>query len=173
MKILTAFAVLCAMMALTRAVALPEAKAKDDQTVKSRLVKRSTDCPNRWSLFNNRCFHYIPRPMTWAQAEKNCQSMGANLASVQNIQEYQEIQRLIRAASYQSKEAWLGGSDAQEERLWLWSDGSRFQYLNWCNGQPDNYRSQQHCLQMNYGEEKCWDDINCGTTRPSVCAKKV
>uniref|UniRef100_A0A8P4KGP3 C-type lectin domain-containing protein n=1 Tax=Dicentrarchus labrax TaxID=13489 RepID=A0A8P4KGP3_DICLA len=117
MKILTAFAVLCAMMALTRAVALPEAKAKDDQTVKSRLVKRSTDCPNRWSLFNNRCFHYIPRPMTWAQAEKNCQSMGANLASVQNIQEYQEIQRLIRAVSYQSKETWLGGSDAQEERL--------------------------------------------------------
>ncbi|XP_051256194.1 ladderlectin isoform X2 [Dicentrarchus labrax] len=173
MKILTAIAVLCAMMALTRAFALPEAEAKDDQTVKSHLVKRSTACPNGWSLFNDRCFHYYPRPTTWAKAEKNCQSLGANLASVQNIQEYHEIQRLITAASYQSKEAWLGGSDAQEERLWLWSDGSPFSYLNWCNGQPDNYRGQQHCLQMNFGADKCWDDVGCGVPRPFVCAKKV
>ncbi|KAI3376177.1 hypothetical protein L3Q82_016701, partial [Scortum barcoo] len=37
-------------------------------SVKSRIVKRST-CAGRWSEFNDRCFQYIPRPMTWAKAE--------------------------------------------------------------------------------------------------------
>uniref|UniRef100_A0A3B3Z4F7 C-type lectin domain-containing protein n=1 Tax=Poecilia mexicana TaxID=48701 RepID=A0A3B3Z4F7_9TELE len=88
--------------------------------------------------------------MTWANAEKNCLSMGANLASVRNAYEYRRIQALIRAASRNSREAWLGGSDAQQERTWLWSDGSPMRYTNWCPGEPNNGGGSQHCLQMNY-----------------------
>ncbi|KAI3376045.1 hypothetical protein L3Q82_016574, partial [Scortum barcoo] len=67
--------------------------------------------------------------MTWAKAEKNCQSMGGNLASIHNIiLEYHEIQRLVMSSSYEYKEAWIGGSDAQEENTWFWSDGKPFHY---------------------------------------------
>ncbi|XP_028420386.1 ladderlectin-like [Perca flavescens] len=161
MKMLTVAALLCAMMALTRAA------------VKSHLVKRATSCPSGWSEFRGRCFHYFPRAMTWSNAERNCQSLGGNLASVHNVQEYHEIQRLIMSTSYEYKEAWLGGSDAQEEGVWLWSDSSLFSYQNWCPGEPDNWRSIQHCLQMNYGEGKCWDDVGCSSLRPFVCSKKI
>lgn len=40
--------------------------------------------------------------------------MGANLASVHNVYEYRRIQAMIRAGSCSCREAWLGGSDAQQ-----------------------------------------------------------
>ncbi|XP_018517506.1 galactose-specific lectin nattectin [Lates calcarifer] len=170
MKTLAVSALVCALIALTRAA---EAEARKDLAVKSLLVKRAASCPPRWSEYNGRCFSYIPRAMTWAKAEKNCLSMNANLASVHNLEEYHEIQRVIMTTSYEYKESWLGGSDAQEEGVWLWSDGSRFDYLNWCPGQPDNRYGGQNCLQMNFGGEKCWDDTACNIRRPFVCAKKI
>ncbi|KAI3375963.1 hypothetical protein L3Q82_016499, partial [Scortum barcoo] len=138
MKALTVSVLVCAVMALTRAAALQQAKSENDQTAKSHLVKRSASCTGRWSEYNGRCFHYVPRPMTWAKAEKNCQSMGGNLASIHNIMEYHAIQTLVMSNNYEQKEAWIGGSDAQEENTWFWSDGKPFHYSNWCPGDSKN-----------------------------------
>uniref|UniRef100_A0A7N8XYY6 Type-2 ice-structuring protein-like n=1 Tax=Mastacembelus armatus TaxID=205130 RepID=A0A7N8XYY6_9TELE len=170
MKMLGVFVLcVCAMMDLTPAADLPEAKDENDQTARSHLVKRFMF----WSRYRNRLFHYIPRPLTWAEAERNCQSMGGNLASVHNIWEYHEIQKVIMTASHDYKQTWIGGSNAQQNNVWLWSDGTVFHYSNWCPGEPSNFRRQQHCLQMNYSAQKCWDDLECYGHRPSVCAKKV
>ncbi|XP_014831463.1 PREDICTED: type-2 ice-structuring protein-like isoform X2 [Poecilia mexicana] len=171
MRVLLFSAAMFAMMVLTSAL---ETKSDDDKTAKSDLVKRSTDCPRGWTGFNGRCFRYIPQPMSWARAEKNCQSMKANLASVHNMEEYHEIQRLIISASHEYKKTWIGGSDAQEQNHWFWIDGTPFLYTNWCPGEPNNHgRRKQDCLQMNHGDHKCWDDVQCHRPKPSVCAKKV
>uniref|UniRef100_A0A3P9P772 C-type lectin domain-containing protein n=1 Tax=Poecilia reticulata TaxID=8081 RepID=A0A3P9P772_POERE len=118
------------------------------------LPKKSISCPCRWSQINGRCFIFVAKPMTWAAAEKNCLSMGANLASVHNIKEYRQIQGLITAAGYETSETWIGGSDAQEDRTWLWSDGSTLQFTHWCPKQPDNFARKQECLQMNYSGKR-------------------
>ncbi|XP_074480140.1 type-2 ice-structuring protein-like [Sebastes fasciatus] len=175
MKALTVSALVCAMMALTRAAALPEETSGNgsDKTAKSHLVKRSTSCDGGWSEFHGRCFYYVPIAMTWAQAEKNCLSMGGNLASIHNVMEYHEIQRLILMSSHEYKQAWIGGSDAQEEKQWFWIDGTPFNYLNWCAGEPNNYHGKQNCLHMNHAAPKCWDDLQCNNRVPSVCAKKI
>ncbi|XP_038586855.1 type-2 ice-structuring protein-like [Micropterus salmoides] len=169
-KMLTVSALVCAMMVLTRAAALPEAAHENGQPAKSHPVKSSTACSGRWSEFSGRCFHYVPKAMTWAQAEKNCESMGGNLASVHNLLEYHEIQRLIMSASYDYTVTWIGGSDAQEEGVWLWSDGTPFNYRSY--GRFNNFQGKQHCLQINYGDDKRWDDTWCNVRLPSVCAKK-
>ncbi|XP_022607096.1 ladderlectin-like isoform X1 [Seriola dumerili] len=160
------------MMALTRAAALPGDMPEKTQTAESHLVKRSTSCSAGWSLFSGRCFRYVPKPMTWAKAERNCRSMGANLASVHSTQDYHKIQNLILTTTHQQKETWIGGSDAQEENIWFWSDGSPFHYSNWCHGQPSHFHGRQHCLQMNYEGQKCWDDVECNVHLPSICVKK-
>ncbi|XP_039678954.1 ladderlectin-like [Perca fluviatilis] len=98
--------------------------------------------------------------------------MGGNLASVHNILEYQELQRLIKANSHEDKVTWIGGTDAQEEKKWLWSDGTPFNYSTWCGGEHNNLGGRQNCLQINVGAQKCWDDMPCDSQRPSVCAKK-
>ncbi|XP_070689932.1 type-2 ice-structuring protein-like isoform X2 [Pempheris klunzingeri] len=188
MKILAVSALLCAMMALTRAAALPDAEtgyetgdveasvAPTDPPVASKgkhhVVKRSTSCPCGWTENYDRCFFYVSRKMRWPEAEKNCNSMNGNLASVRSIEEYQAIQRVILTATNANGNAWIGGSDAQQEHVWFWSDGTPFTYLNWCRGQPDN-KYNQNCMQMNYGDHKCWDDVGCTHTLPSVCAKKM
>ncbi|XP_035985649.1 galactose-specific lectin nattectin-like isoform X1 [Fundulus heteroclitus] len=148
-------------------------KTENEETVSevnSDLVKRSGYCPDGWYEHKRRCFRFMPKPMRWAQAEKNCVSMGANLASIHNIDEYHFVQDLIRRATHSLKEAWIGGADAEERGVWLWSDGSASHYTNWCRGEPS---FGQHCLQMNYSNAKCWDNLGCHEYRPFVCAKRV
>uniref|UniRef100_A0A096MA76 C-type lectin domain-containing protein n=1 Tax=Poecilia formosa TaxID=48698 RepID=A0A096MA76_POEFO len=111
-------------------------------------------CPSGWTPINGRCFRYVAKPMAWIDAEKNCLSMGANLASVHNMQEYHQVQALITAASRGSGLTWLGGSDAQKDRTWLWSDGSPMLYKNWYKGEPNNWKGRQPCLQMNFSGKR-------------------
>ncbi|XP_016522837.1 type-2 ice-structuring protein-like [Poecilia formosa] len=139
----------------------------------SSAVVQASACASGWTLIFNRCFIYVPNYMTWADAEKNCLSMGANLASVHHLNEYRQVQALIAIAGHGFKEAWIGGTDAQQWGTWLWSDGSPMKYTNWCPWQPDNHFGSQHCLQMNYSSKKCWDDMKCTHRNPSVCAKKI
>ncbi|KAK2863336.1 hypothetical protein Q5P01_002869 [Channa striata] len=79
----------------------------------SDLVNKSVTCSEGWFHFDGRCFKYVQKPMSWSKAELNCLSMGAHLASVHNLQEYEEIQRQIVAATHHYNETWIGGSDAQ------------------------------------------------------------
>ncbi|XP_072232079.1 ladderlectin-like [Leuresthes tenuis] len=158
MKFLTWAFLLLAMVALSRAAG------------ESHVVKREAACSPGWTNVNGRLFIYIPNPMSWAQAEKNCISMGGNLASVHSAQEYSDIQRLILTTTRASKQTWIGGSDAQENGVWLWTDGLTFGFNKWCKGEPNNSAEKQHCLQMNYSDSKCWDDQTCSVRLPSVCS---
>uniref|UniRef100_A0A3Q0SZQ4 C-type lectin domain-containing protein n=1 Tax=Amphilophus citrinellus TaxID=61819 RepID=A0A3Q0SZQ4_AMPCI len=116
----------------------------------THLVKTSSRCGGHWSEFNGRCFYYTVKPMAWAKAEKTCVSLGGHLALVHNFIEYQKLQGLIRRASREDKETWIGGTDAQENQ-WFWSDGTAFQYTDWCREEPNNSGGRQHCLQMSHG----------------------
>uniref|UniRef100_UPI0037E939DF type-2 ice-structuring protein-like n=1 Tax=Semicossyphus pulcher TaxID=241346 RepID=UPI0037E939DF len=175
MKTLTVSALLCAMTALTTAAALSEAKEEHGalapmQEGGHKIVERQTSCPGGWNKIIDRCFLYVPRSMSWASAEKNCQSLGANLASVHKAEEYHGIKKMIADRTHGHPQAWLGGSDSEEEGVWFWSDGTPFSFSYWCRGEPNN-RLKQHCLQMNHGDDKCWDDDKCHHGLPSVCAK--
>ncbi|XP_044198420.1 ladderlectin-like, partial [Thunnus albacares] len=117
-------------------------------------------------------FLFVPRTLTWTQAERNCKSMGANLASIHGIWEHNLIKGMISDRAQSSPETWIGGSDSQGEGVWLWSDGTTFDFSYWCRGEP-NGRGNQDCIQMNYGGNNCWDDLQCNAYRSSVCAKKV
>ncbi|CAI5686054.1 unnamed protein product [Oreochromis niloticus] len=158
MKLLVVSALLCGLMVLTTAAS------------KRHLVKRSTGCPFGWTRNSDRCFLFVPTAMSWARAERNCLSMGANLASVHSGNEYKTIQSLT--APHGNPKTWIGGTDAPQDFIWLWSDGTSFHYSSWCPGEPNNDRGQ-HCIQMNYGGSKGWDDVQCNEHLPSVCAKKV
>nr|XP_033465979.1 ladderlectin-like isoform X1 [Epinephelus lanceolatus] len=175
MKMLTVSALVCAMVVLTRAAAPPEETPQSGQK-ESHLVKRwivvRRVCPWGWSLLGGRCYRYIPTLMTWARAERYCQALGGNLASVHNYRQYYWMQRLILSATHSYRQAWIGGSDAQQEHYWLWSDGTSFNYRRWCSGEPNNHGGNQHCLQMNHAAGRCWDDRQCFHRLPSVCARK-
>uniref|UniRef100_A0A3Q2D9N7 C-type lectin domain-containing protein n=1 Tax=Cyprinodon variegatus TaxID=28743 RepID=A0A3Q2D9N7_CYPVA len=168
MKLLVLCVLVFSEMEWSRADPVPDNGSADED-----LVQRSASCPPGWSEYNNNCYNYVPRPMDWASAERTCISMGGHLASIHDMREHQEIQHMIRTASYQTKPTWIGGYNAQQTEPWFWSDGSRFVYTSWCPGEPNNTDGQQHCLQMNHSADKCWDDLYCGSQLPSLCKMKV
>ncbi|KAK2862830.1 hypothetical protein Q5P01_002363 [Channa striata] len=126
-------------------------------SAKSRLFKRSLLCPAAWLEREGRCFRYVPTRLTWAKGREVLSGHGCKPCVCA------QRRRISRHPETHSK-------GHTREGIWLWSDGSPFNYRH-C-GRFDNRWWKQHCLQMNYGANKCWDDVQCYAKLPSVCAKK-
>uniref|UniRef100_A0A3B4GP01 C-type lectin domain-containing protein n=1 Tax=Pundamilia nyererei TaxID=303518 RepID=A0A3B4GP01_9CICH len=143
-------------------------KIKSGSVQKPSAINTPRRCPVGWKMYCKRCFLYVSQALSWAQAQKNCEQMKANLASVHSYREHKFIRRLICRATRQCKPTWLGGSDNYN---WTWIDGTNFRYTNWCHGKPSN--NYGHCLEMNFSAKKCWNGVFCSCLRPSVCVKKI
>ncbi|KAM8881589.1 type-2 ice-structuring protein-like [Synchiropus picturatus] len=153
MKVICFFALVC--------IIIPLAKAD--------LVKRSVTCPQYWAESNGRCFQYITTELSWAQAELHCQTIGGNLASIHDIGNSAKIIQIMFWADHGNRVAWAGGTNAQENDIWLWSDGTPFEFNNWCVGEPNGVARGAHCVQINYSAQHCWDDDICTIAKPFVC----
>ncbi|XP_024656601.2 galactose-specific lectin nattectin [Maylandia zebra] len=161
MKLLTVSTLLCAMVALGTAAR------------GHHVEKRAASCPGGWTQYGNRCFLYNNDQMTWAQAQRICRNMNANLASVHSYDEYQFIRRVISSATHESGLTWIGGSDGQQEGYWFWIDGTSFTFTQWCRGEPNNHRGNEHCLLVNFSGSKCWNDGTCDSRFPFICVKAI
>ncbi|XDV30298.1 hypothetical protein PO909_033243, partial [Leuciscus waleckii] len=56
-------------------------------------------CPYGWTNFGLRCYKYFPQSVPWITAEKNCQTHGANLASVHSKPENDFLLSLLPSPS--------------------------------------------------------------------------
>ncbi|XP_043959108.1 galactose-specific lectin nattectin-like [Gambusia affinis] len=102
--------------------------------------------------------------------KKFCISVGGNLASLHNSGENTFVSDMITRLSG-SRSTWVGGYDAVDEKRWLWSDGSSFEFDHWYSNQPDN-SGDQHCMEINYGGDY-WNDMQCTYGRPFVCSQDL
>ncbi|XP_024144071.1 type-2 ice-structuring protein isoform X2 [Oryzias melastigma] len=134
---------------------------------------RALSSTEAWSDLDGRSFLFVKKNLTWIEAEKNCQSMKANLASVHSEKEYRFIQELVIATTGNSTLSWIGGSDCHQNNLWIWSDGTVFSFTMWSPRQPDNLNGIQSCIQINFGKTLNWDDTACFHFRTSICARNV
>ncbi|XP_026181764.1 ladderlectin-like [Mastacembelus armatus] len=152
MKTLILAALLCALLALDTA--------------------QGQSCFSGWTRNNGRCFMHVPKALTWPAAQLNCQSLGGNLASVRDAEEYEVIQKVIADAKGTGL-IWIGGHDLIQEGKWKWTDKTPFTYTNWAPGQPDDYQRNEDCLQISTEGRRFWNDLDCQTPLPSVCVKKL
>ncbi|XP_054636829.1 type-2 ice-structuring protein-like [Dunckerocampus dactyliophorus] len=153
---LTVSLVVCAIVALATA---------DDPAANHTVANKAT-CPANWKEHNHRCYYFEASTKNWADAEKQCQTMGGNLVSVHSGDEHKFIQTLTQS------DAWIGGSGCQVAGAWFWIDGTAMSETFWCPQKPDN-TLPECCLQTNSQVGKCWDDIACDTLLPFVCAKSM
>nr|XP_055046138.1 galactose-specific lectin nattectin-like [Misgurnus anguillicaudatus] len=133
-------------------------------------------CLHGWTPFGLQCFKFFSESVNWVTAEKNCQSIDANLASVRSTVEHNFLLSLLVPADTR---AWIGGHDGEIDGQWLWTDGSQFDFTNWCSGVPDNFENNpENCLEINltlpqYSLHSCWNDASCSTTMSYICAKPM
>merc|ERR1739838_1138726 len=134
------------------------------------VLTEANKCPDGWTFHDLRCFRYVKTKATWINAEKACQALGANLASIKSSEEHIFVQGVVRKFGGGSQTSWLGGTDAVHEGTWLWSDGLSMTFTAWARGQPDNWRGKQDCMVMNWSGVRLWDDQACEWPSTYVCA---
>uniref|UniRef100_A0A8C6WG73 C-type lectin domain-containing protein n=1 Tax=Neogobius melanostomus TaxID=47308 RepID=A0A8C6WG73_9GOBI len=135
-------------------------------------VNSDHGCPEGWSPFGTRCFKFFGSLVTWTQAEKSCQSRGANLASIHNPEENAFVVDLIKKDNGENQLTWIGGHDGLKENLWMWSDGSVWGYNNWASNQPDNSGGNENFVSLYWpGALEYWNDANETMPLKYICAK--
>ncbi|XP_022595880.1 galactose-specific lectin nattectin-like [Seriola dumerili] len=132
----------------------------------------ASGCPSGWTQFGSRCFIFYWNSKTWLDAETYCISIGGNLASVHSADEHFFLRNMIYRVSGRYRLTWIGGFDAVEDGVWMWSDGSKFDYTRWATNEPDVSNTAQHCVEMNRNKNY-WGDDSCTSRNPFICSKNI
>ncbi|XP_074538599.1 galactose-specific lectin nattectin-like [Halichoeres trimaculatus] len=130
-------------------------------------------CPAGWTQFESHCYLFQHSPMVWADAEKHCTTLGANLVSLHSKEQHTFIQNTLMGIAGKLVNIWVGGQDAVKEGVWLWSDGSLFDFNGWSKGEPNNYGRGEDCMEMNFREKDFINDIGCSKKSSFMCAKPL
>ena len=77
---------------------------------------------------------------------------------------------------------WLGGKRAPfNHDKFVWSDGTPWDYTNWAQGQPDDFKSIEDCAhlweadqegELPVSQRHKWNDRPCSHVRSFVCKRK-
>ncbi|XP_053733774.1 galactose-specific lectin nattectin-like [Synchiropus splendidus] len=175
-SLLLLLACLCCAVLSATSVSLLSAAVKtslnnQDSTVQSHkccFCDPVRCCRNGWTQFKGRCFMYHHSRKDWVSAEKHCQSLGGNLASILKAGEHFFVRNMIHRVTGYYNRAWIGGHDTVQEGVWLWADGSPCIYKRWANNEPNNYK-HEHCMEMNWNGNY-WNDRKCSTKMSFVCS---
>uniref|UniRef100_A0A671NQL9 C-type lectin domain-containing protein n=1 Tax=Sinocyclocheilus anshuiensis TaxID=1608454 RepID=A0A671NQL9_9TELE len=92
------------------------------------------------------CFYYVSTEMkNWTESRINCMERGADLS------------------------VWIGLTDANEEGIWKWVNGSTLTSGFWSAGQP-NGRRIQNCV---VSSSISWADTQCNYTYKWICENNI
>ncbi|XP_078110026.1 galactose-specific lectin nattectin-like [Sander vitreus] len=129
-------------------------------------------CPPGWTLFYQNCYMFHHGEMDWADAEHFCTIIGGNLASLPTTEEYMLLREGIQLVTGSNKNTWVGGYHAAKEGVWMWSDGSKFDFTGWGKGEPNN-EATGNCMEINYNGEDYVNDTNCDQKKSFLCSKPL
>ena len=125
-----------------------------------------SECPEGWTHHETSCYWVVLYPVVnWFEAFNGCPQLhpAAHLASSGSESENEIISSLHSDSVY----LWLGGTDADEEGNWIWTDGTPFNYTRWYSGEGAGGITQ-NCLAL-YTNYEQWYDYECFESYPYVC----
>uniref|UniRef100_A0A8C5EAU8 C-type lectin domain-containing protein n=1 Tax=Gouania willdenowi TaxID=441366 RepID=A0A8C5EAU8_GOUWI len=109
-------------------------------------------------------YHYVADQKTWTEAQTYCRQTYADLATIRNKEQNDQLLDTITSAG-QSSEVWMGLYSTID---WRWSDGFSgvgANYSNWKHGQPDFYAAKEFCVVIG----NVWIDVSCSSKWRFVC----
>lgn len=107
-----------------------------------------------------------PTPLTGSDAQSFAETLGANLVSVQSLQENECILTGLNNLGYGVGDVvWIGFSDELVEGSFVWYDQSPVVYTNWAPGEP-NQAGDEDCVQIypGGGAPGTWNDLPCSSS---------
>ena len=126
-------------------------------------------CPRGWlSSFRGECFKVHSNPLDWNSAKSACETLGSSLSVLNSTAELGEFIQLLKSAGA-SKLLWIGlHRDPKNERQWRWVNGPTPYFTSWDTGEPNNYGSNEDCVEFRMTSEK-WNDESCSKRLPYIC----
>ncbi|KAK6292296.1 hypothetical protein J4Q44_G00368800 [Coregonus suidteri] len=119
---------------------------------------------------------FYPVWATWSTAEESLLqpstegiSRGRFTARGQNRVFVQDLGQ----ETHQTRPVWMGGYDAAQKGMWLWSDGSAVDHFYWEEDEPSNSGQGENCMELHTGAGQGWNDVSCGELRFYVCSMET
>jgi len=125
--------------------------------------------PDPYGLVFNR------NPLSWADAEAHCVSLGGHLASVSSEAMARHIDVNYVRGGGACHATWIGYNDRATEGDWVWT-GAASSYTNWLSAEPNDMGSGEDCAHLGLdcifgytGIDYHWNDYGCSNAQASVC----
>lgn len=117
----------------------------------------------------------VGQAMTWDDARAYCQATypGGDLASILDEDAQGDASAACVAAT-DSLQCWIGLTDAAEEGVFIWADGSPISYEHWASGEPNDWGdgpSTENYGMMSRRDDgsETWNDAAGSQTHAFVC----
>ncbi|MGH0191889.1 UNVERIFIED_CONTAM: hypothetical protein FKN15_001379 [Acipenser sinensis] len=125
-----------------------------------------------WYKVGSSCVKYFSTPMTFAHAESYCrdQVSGGHLVVIDSEATNERISCITN--KYNDHRTWVGGFHLFKSQKYIWTDGSKWNYSNWAPGEPNNQNNKEDCIEINYNGPGKWNDHDCNSKMPFICAFK-
>uniref|UniRef100_A0A8C5E756 C-type lectin domain-containing protein n=1 Tax=Gouania willdenowi TaxID=441366 RepID=A0A8C5E756_GOUWI len=132
-----------------------------------------------WSYSTCLQYHYVADQKTWTEAQTYCRQTYADLATIGNKEQNDQLLDTITSAG-QSSEVWMGLYSTID---WRWSDGFSgvgANYSNWRSDQPDFNAAHDLCVAVRnvWTHDLCvsvryvWNDLLCSYKAFFVCTSR-
>ncbi|XP_072222467.1 galactose-specific lectin nattectin-like [Leuresthes tenuis] len=136
----------------------------------NRKIAACETCPGGWTYYRGVCYRLIRSPRRWIDAERYCLAYRGNLASIRSNTEFNFLKQLVRTRG-SNRRTWVGGHDAIQNGLWLWTDGARFTFRSWGRGEPNNRRRRESCMEIKNAARSYVNDEICSRRSYFICAR--
>ncbi|XP_043112147.1 CD209 antigen-like protein E [Puntigrus tetrazona] len=119
---------------------------------------------NGW-IYYKFSFYYVSTEMkNWNESRIDCIERQADLLIINSTEEQGFMKKIVSSTN-----VWIGLTDADEEGIWKWVDGSILTSGFWSTGQP-NGKYIQNCV---VSSSISWADTQCNYTYKWICEKNI
>ncbi|XP_013110110.1 lectin subunit alpha-like [Stomoxys calcitrans] len=115
----------------------------------------------------------------WFQALHECARRGYQLVEVHSGKKNKVLLNALDSFFGKPYNLWLGAndefnSDRDFNRPFYWaSSGKRMTFSNWSSNNPDNFRSEEHCVHTWAAREPfAWNDASCTSKMGYICEER-
>lgn len=115
-----------------------------------------------------RCYKRTNNVQTFSEAQTECETFNATLATIGSSLENLFVQRLLVNSA---TNVWLGLTRRSSISSWAWIDGSESLYRQWLPNRPLGTESNRQCAIFD-GSRVGWEDTQCDSKKHFGLCKK-